>query len=160
MRYCNVLLLLGFIMCNCDSPECQKAGRTECRADLFCYVSFRPAQAEELKVSASTMLGHGAGSQLFIAQHRGCATTANHKLEACSEIARGSGGSVGTAGSGGGGGGGGGFRNLNDEAAGVPRGSAEEQKSVVRCCRENWCNTGQVRHFWQNILRVGLQTTD
>ncbi len=120
----KIISISGFILCNCDSPECLAAGQKECKAEFYCYVSFRPAKADERKAAASKLLAHGAGSQLFIADHRGCATAAS-QFELCNEHGSGSPASSG-----------GGFGNLN--------GGDDKPRPVVRCCRDNWCNIGQV----------------
>nr|CDS17570.1 hypothetical protein EgrG_001032800 [Echinococcus granulosus] len=117
----------GFILCKCDTAECRAAKMSECRAKFYCYVSFRLAKLSERKTSA-TLKMYGAGSRLFIAEHRGCVPP--EQLEMCHEHAAGGGDGVS-----------GGFDNLNvdEESLALP--------SVVRCCRDNWCNIGQELEF-------------
>lgn len=115
---------------------------SECKADFYCYVSFRPAKLSERKTSA-TLKMFGAGSQLFIAEHRGCVPP--DQLEMCH----------GHAANGGDGGGdvvSGGFGNLNIDGEGRPR------PSVVRCCRDNWCNIGQVSNIYRRESSLTLHS--
>lgn len=114
----------------CDTTECQAAKIQECRAEFYCYVSFRPARSGERKSSATSKMMYGAGSQLFIAEHRGCVQP--DQLEDCQELASGAKAKNRVIG--------GGFDNLNANEDGHSR------WSIVRCCRDSWCNTDQVSH--------------
>ncbi|KAL5109659.1 hypothetical protein TcWFU_000231 [Taenia crassiceps] len=121
----------GYILCKCDTAECRVAKMSECRAKFYCYVSFRLAKLSERKTSA-TLRMYGAGSQLFIAEHRGCVPP--DRLEMCHEHAAGGGDGDGGVISGG-------FGNLNIDEEGRAR------PPVVRCCRDNWCNINQELEF-------------
>ncbi|VDD81086.1 unnamed protein product [Mesocestoides corti] len=109
-------------MCHCDSVECQAAGKVECKAEFYCYVSFRPAEPGERKPSATSKAVYGFGSRLFIAEHRGC--VAKTQINVCDE---------------------------HGESRGVGSSSGEEvdgsARQVIRCCRNNWCNMGQELEF-------------
>ncbi|VDK33526.1 unnamed protein product [Taenia asiatica] len=120
-----------YILCKCDTAECRAAKMSECTAEFYCYVSFRLAKLSERKTSA-TLKMYGAGSQLFVAEHRGCVPP--DQLEMCQEhaAAGGDGGSSVVSG---------GFGNLNVDEEGRAR------PPVVRCCRDNWCNIGQELEF-------------
>ena len=111
----------------CDTAECQAANEQECKAEFYCYVSFRPARPSERKSSGTSNMMYGAGSQLYIAQHRGCVQP--DQLEGCQDQVKNGGGIAS-----------GGFGNLNADEDGHSR------LPVVRCCRDNWCNIDQVSY--------------
>uniref|UniRef100_A0A0V0J8W6 Uncharacterized protein n=1 Tax=Schistocephalus solidus TaxID=70667 RepID=A0A0V0J8W6_SCHSO len=122
----------GDIGCYCDSQSCQDLGATECRAEFYCYVSFRAAQhgnrtqQQQHRSSVETLaaaslfdssLPEDGGvwastkprptKQYYEAVNRGC--VASSQLDIC----------IGTA---------------HDEG---------ENGLLIRCCKDSWCNTGR-----------------
>ncbi|KAM7538153.1 hypothetical protein Aperf_G00000066198 [Anoplocephala perfoliata] len=123
-------LTRGFIMCKCDTPGCRAANVTECKAEFYCYVSFRPAKPSEEKPPNSKSM-HGAGSKLFIAEQRGCAS--HDQLDLCTNP-RSNFNGVGS------------FGNLNFDEDGRSR------STIVRCCSDNYCEISQKLEFTQAEL--------
>ncbi|VDL15798.1 unnamed protein product, partial [Hymenolepis diminuta] len=117
-------LYLGFIICKCDTAECRAANVTECKADFYCYVSFRPARPSEQKPSNSKTI-YGAGSRLFIAEQRGCAS--HEQMDLCMNPRN----NVFN--------GGGGFGDLNSDDG--------SRSTIIRCCSDNYCEISRKLEF-------------
>nr|CDS27892.1 conserved hypothetical protein [Hymenolepis microstoma] len=113
-------LVHGFIMCKCDTTECRVANVTECKAEFYCYVSFRPARPTEQKPLSSKAM-YGPGSKLFIAEQRGCAS--HEQMDLC-------------------------MNPRNNVFNGEDINSDGDSRStIIRCCSDNYCEISQKLEF-------------